>query len=279
MWTKIGHELWSSPGMLSVDRDARLVHLEAMTWCNAHGTDGQVPKHAMRKITDSPDPEAAIAQLVTAGEWELNDSGWRLTQFLKDQPAAATVEQQRADAKRRKDAFNRRQGLHSSGDHSECLPYAQCRRTGDGTRSGTRSERPPVRPSDRPTAREGGRDGENERSATASAGAPTLAPREGLMPEPKANGDIGTNIGKAFELSYSEDSLYLMVRYEDLGNSEYQDAMFVLASVKRELAKSFQQIERPSLESSEIEFVVPPESAQFAWSTAMRIIRNEGTNQ
>lgn len=99
------------------------------------------------------------------------------------------------------------------------------------------------------------------------------------MPEPKANGDIGTNIGKAFELSYSEDSLYLMVRYEDLGNSEYQDAMFVLASVKRELAKSFQQIERPSLESSEIEFVVPPESAQFAWSTAMRIIRNEGTNQ
>jgi hypothetical protein len=91
-WTKIGGEFFDSPAILSVSRGARLLHVEAMTWCNRHGTDGLVPRHVQARITDEPDVDRAVKELIDAGLWTNDAAGWRIAGFLDIQPSAEDVE-------------------------------------------------------------------------------------------------------------------------------------------------------------------------------------------
>lgn len=92
--------------------------LEATVWCNEHETDGEIPMHGLRWITDEEDPVAAAELLVDAGLWETTPDGYRDLDFLDDQPSAEDVERTRVLARERQ----RRQRQHRNGDHSLCDP-------------------------------------------------------------------------------------------------------------------------------------------------------------
>lgn len=118
-WTKLGDEFADDPRLLSVPRGVRLLHLEALLWCNRHNTDGHLPAAALARLTDQRRPRDAAAQLVIAGLWEQSTApadGWLLVGFLDDQPSKEDVLRSRDAARVRQ----QRSRQHKVGDHSLC---------------------------------------------------------------------------------------------------------------------------------------------------------------
>jgi hypothetical protein len=115
-WTKIDSGSTDDPVLLKLPRGVRLLHIEALVWCNGHGTDGRVTLVALRRITDEPDPELAAKELVEAGKWSTTEDGWEIVGFLDDQPSAADVARTMELTRQRQ----RRQRQHRNGDHTLC---------------------------------------------------------------------------------------------------------------------------------------------------------------
>jgi hypothetical protein len=117
-WTKLPAEFGSDPLLLGLPRGARLLHVEALVWCNAHGTDGHLPAHMLSRITDEPEPKEAAALLVDAGKWEMTANGWRIVGFLEDQLSAAKVAELREQSRTRQERWRN----HVNGNHAGCNP-------------------------------------------------------------------------------------------------------------------------------------------------------------
>lgn len=148
-WAKLDDSTTDDPGLLTLSRTVRLVHIEAIVWSCRHLTDGHIPRHALRRLTDEPDAEAAAAELVTAGIWAETATGWQIVNFLEDQMSRVEVDGTRALAQKR----TKRWRLHSQGEHRLCLPgncrYASRDASGDGVSDTPRPSLPPVPPRDR----------------------------------------------------------------------------------------------------------------------------------
>lgn len=178
-WTRLSDDFTDKLDLLGLSRSARLLEVEALVWCNRNTTDGYLPRAALRKVTDSPDPEGDIAELVAAGRWDDVDTGWQLD--WSDQESAQAVNDRRDEWRRR----DERRRKHNKGDHSLCDPkrcWALTRETTRETRSETTGDsRPPVPvPVPLPTPREG-RDGKD--AGARSAGATrAAASEEGTAP-------------------------------------------------------------------------------------------------
>lgn len=90
-------------------------HVEALCWSNQRGLDLLVPKHEVRRFTDSPDAETAVAGLVAKEWWEDRGEFWYIgLHFPEWQLERAVVEQQRESNALRV----RRARMHKAGDYS-----------------------------------------------------------------------------------------------------------------------------------------------------------------
>jgi hypothetical protein len=78
------------------------LYTSAFVWCRAKGNDGEVPTGALlacvpgeskRKLT------SAAEELVEAGLWELNGSGWLVHDYLHWQDGSETINANRMRAK------------------------------------------------------------------------------------------------------------------------------------------------------------------------------------
>jgi hypothetical protein len=131
-WIKLDDTFADDPNLLALPRGVRLVHVEALVWCCRQLTDGAVPRHALRKVTDEDDIAAAAVQLVEAGLWDATDTGWQIVGFLDLQPSRCEVDEAKAGARFRA-ARSRR---HLNGDHAICTrghycPDGACATTAD----------------------------------------------------------------------------------------------------------------------------------------------------
>jgi hypothetical protein len=115
-WTKLPDGFNDDPALLGLPRGIRLLHVEALVWSNAHGTDGALPRHVLARITDEPDPGIAAEQLVAAGLWTETDEGWAIA-FGDQLPAKEVKERREATALR-----TRRWDHHRRDIHDLCLP-------------------------------------------------------------------------------------------------------------------------------------------------------------
>lgn len=97
-----------SPQLLALPRGVRLMHIEAIVWARQHRTDGAIPRHALRRLTDEPDVEAAVAQLVQVDEWAVTDEGWILTRYGELQMSKGAVEREVRGARERWERFRER---------------------------------------------------------------------------------------------------------------------------------------------------------------------------
>jgi hypothetical protein len=150
-WTKVGAEFLSDPVMLALPRGARLLAIEATIWANQQSTDGAVPAHILRRITDEDDPEKTARLLVASEVWDERPDGWQIRDFLRDQPSALQVREARERETTRKRIYRERLAKHLAGDHSDCRHG----RSPAGTPKGTDAGRDAA-PSDRPSDRKGG---------------------------------------------------------------------------------------------------------------------------
>lgn len=155
-WLKLPDTFNDDPDLLALPRGVRLFHVEALSWSCKHERDGEVPRGLVRRITDEPDVDDAVAQLVAAGLWEETDTGWRLIHYQEHQQTSEEITARRAVTAARQERFRR----HSHGDHSTCDPkYCKTIASRNGVSNGVTngvSNAPPSRPvPSRPKGREG----------------------------------------------------------------------------------------------------------------------------
>jgi len=208
-WTRISDDRLDKPDLLSCSRSARLLHIEALVYCNRHGTDGLVPHAALGRICDDDDIAGLLKELVDAGAWFAGVEGppaWVIDWAAEKQEPSSRVDQRRRENTARQKLFRRRQELHGAGDHSEChsCPVRKLHDRGDhsecdgaqwcrnavtdGVTDGVGNTPPvPTRPvPSRPRVREGERDGgANARTASAQRATrpPSYGPPPGVVPQ------------------------------------------------------------------------------------------------
>lgn len=119
-WTRLSDNFPTDPRLLECSRDARLLHVEALAYCNAHLTDGVLSFGALPRITDSPAANAAAAELCDAGLWEpiADRNAWQVD--WEDQEDAAEVRERRRANAAKQARWRDRQARHGAGDHSRC---------------------------------------------------------------------------------------------------------------------------------------------------------------
>lgn len=115
-WTRLSDDHFDQPTQLALSRSARLLHLEALVWCNRALTDGGLPRGALSRLTDSEDVCADVAELVAAGVWIEDDSGWTID--WSSQEPAEDVRRRQAKSVEKQRRYRR----HRAGDHRDCLP-------------------------------------------------------------------------------------------------------------------------------------------------------------
>lgn len=162
------------------------MHLEALSFSNRYGLDGAIPRAALSRLTTEPDPEASAAALVSAGIWETTDEGWQLVWLLDDQPKAADVQRERAEAKERMRGVRDRERRHKRGDHSLCDP-ARCWVLRSPARSPERSSARSGSPSPPVPSRPKGGGGTGEGQAGVAGSADALT---GSAPAPDEEPDM-----------------------------------------------------------------------------------------
>ena len=77
-WTRLSDDYAERVCDLGLSRSARLLDVEALIYCNRRVNDGVLPRTALVRVTDSANPMADFAQLVTAGLWSETETGWQL---------------------------------------------------------------------------------------------------------------------------------------------------------------------------------------------------------
>lgn len=117
-WAKVSDTFIDDPVLLALPRGVRLLYVEGTVWSCKQETDGQVPAHVVGRITDEPDPLAAVEQLVDAGLWDRTDDGFVIVGFELQQRSSEELEAARKLNAVRQERHRR----HRSGDHSKCNP-------------------------------------------------------------------------------------------------------------------------------------------------------------
>lgn len=193
-WTRLPDNFTDRPDILEVSRSARLLHVEALVWCNRQLTNGRLPKGALPRITDSPDPEADVAELLAVELWELDgERGWQLD--WSDQEDAESVKGRQAARAQTQKRYRERQAKHAAGDHSLCDPrFCSSAVTGNATGNATShitGHETPSRPvPSRPVPKGQGQDQEGRPgSAGAPPGDPQGEARQLPLPHHNYRGD------------------------------------------------------------------------------------------
>lgn len=181
-WTRLSDDLANRQAFLSASRNARLLHIEGLMWCNDQLTDGHLSRVVLRRITDTPDLDENLAELVEAGLWSTEDEGASFHIDWSDQETAERVQARRSDRAEIQRRYRERGELHAKGDHRQCTSRCpkQGQVTGNAmglvTTSVTASRPDPTRPL--------GRGERGTRADAPSAGAPGALRVDNEMPAP-----------------------------------------------------------------------------------------------
>lgn len=112
----ISYDQLEDPRLLDVPRSWRLLHVEGVTWCALHKTDGAISRAALRRLTDEPDAALGAAALVWAGLWLVTDTGWQIVDYTRNQVSAERIARIREATRSRQERWLQCR----LGDHSKC---------------------------------------------------------------------------------------------------------------------------------------------------------------
>lgn len=108
-WVKLDDQFFAHPKIINLSKDAKLLHLAALTYCASQLTDGMLTPGAVRMASAQVDAEpACIAELVTAGVWEMDGANYRIHDYLVYNPSGEEVKAERARTAQRVAAWRSR---------------------------------------------------------------------------------------------------------------------------------------------------------------------------
>lgn len=91
-WVRLDDGFSDHPKVVGLSDSAFRTHVSALCYCNRHLTDGHVPAVIGNSCVD---------ELVDAGLWSMNGSGYVIHDYLEFQPSRASVLEERAKAAER----------------------------------------------------------------------------------------------------------------------------------------------------------------------------------
>jgi hypothetical protein len=110
-WAKLDdrfHENRKVRGLWRRQPAALGLHVMALTYCAGHETDGFVDNEFVEdKVAQSTTRRKLTAALCEAGMWVVEDSGWRIHDYLDFHPSKAELDEKRRADRRRKQASGR----------------------------------------------------------------------------------------------------------------------------------------------------------------------------
>lgn len=201
-WTRLPDDFTDRPDVLRLSRSARLLHVEALVWCNRLLTNGVIRQTVLRRISDSDDLDADVAELAKAGLWTRLEDAWQVD--WSDQETKEAVDQRREDRNARQRRYNERQRRHANHDHSMCDPR-HCPALLNASRNASRNasdDAYPTRPvPSRPEGEGQGQGGEGGSASSDSSAAlrrsssppPPGEPRPGVLGPPPGAENITVN--------------------------------------------------------------------------------------
>lgn len=114
-WVKVDDKAWCHPKFLSLSGDAVRLWMFALCWSGSQGTDGAIPRAALRLLGGTQDD---AQELVEARLWEETDNGWTVRGYLDYQPSAEAVRKRRELRAAAGRAGGKRSGEVRSGNNS-----------------------------------------------------------------------------------------------------------------------------------------------------------------
>lgn len=189
-WTRLSDDFADHPDLTLASRSARLLHVEALVYCNRHGNDGRFRRGLVARMTDAEDWPDLVDELVKLEIWD--ELAGVLTidwQEWAQEPAAVVKERRETNAEANR-IYRERAKKHRAGDHSMCTsrcPAKSRDESRDQSRGGSR-ENPrdpyPSRPlPSRPGGEgKGGRDGGRRPLREGSADSAAAPPVRGATP-------------------------------------------------------------------------------------------------
>lgn len=116
-WFKVDDKFHSHPKVIGLPLRALGLWVKAGAWCSDQLTDGRVPRAALVVLGGTP---ADAGQLVTAGLWVVDGTGWRFHDWHEMNPRRSDVEARRAeDAQRKADARKAKRLQREEADRAQ----------------------------------------------------------------------------------------------------------------------------------------------------------------
>lgn len=104
MWVKLDDRYYEHPAIAGLSDKAFRLHTAAICRCNQQLTDGHIGELDLRVIQAvTRAKQRHVDELVDAGRWETNGSGYHISGWLDwNLPAEIVKERRRKDAERKK---------------------------------------------------------------------------------------------------------------------------------------------------------------------------------
>lgn len=84
-WTRLDNGFADDPRVLRAGTRALGLYIVALVWANRHGTNGTIPRAALRRLTDEARPVTIAKRLVDSGLWIETGEGYAISEFASHQ--------------------------------------------------------------------------------------------------------------------------------------------------------------------------------------------------
>jgi hypothetical protein len=107
-WVKLSDDFADDCARHGLSDAAVRTHMEGLLWTMRRETGGDVLAREVRRFAETPNPAAAIAELVTVGFWEKTEGGYLIVHHMEHQPEPDVIAQRRANAAERQRRWRRK---------------------------------------------------------------------------------------------------------------------------------------------------------------------------
>lgn len=147
-WVKLSDTFAEDPRLEQAGPLALALHVAALCYCARQLTDGHLTRGAVRRLLelDGQDPHDVARSLVDVDMWESTDDGYRIVEYLEDQPSREHVEVTRAERAKAGRAGGKRSG-EARRSNSEANTKQVASRLLEPRPVPSRSQPPPPTPS------------------------------------------------------------------------------------------------------------------------------------
>ncbi len=133
-WLKLSDDFSDECARVGLSDAAFRTHVEGLLWTMRRETDGVLDRLDVRRLAETRDADAAIAELVAAGFWTAHGDHWRIHHHMQHQPESDVISKRRENTADRVRRHRRKHaGLPKESNGNAVTHPVTERVTRDGT--------------------------------------------------------------------------------------------------------------------------------------------------